>query len=113
MQRIEANAVTLPEPGADALKVEQGRHLCGVVVNAVDDLDRERALLRCADAVEVDLHVRVDSVARQRFTGFKMRSVSASGAWPPPAMLYLMPKSPAGPAGLWLAVSTRPPAASR
>jgi len=38
-------------------------------------------------------------------------SVTFSGAGPPLAMLYLMPKSPSGPPGLWLAESTRPPMA--
>ncbi len=32
-----------------------------------------------------------------------MAAVTASGAGPPFAMLYLMPKSPSGPPGLWLA----------
>ncbi len=42
-----------------------------------------------------------------------MALVTASGAGPPLAMLYLMPKSSVGPPGLWLADSTRPPAAPR
>jgi hypothetical protein len=38
-----------------------------------------------------------------------MASVIFSGAGPPLAVLYLMPKSPSGPPGLWLAERIRPP----
>jgi hypothetical protein len=41
----------------------------------------------------------------------KIASVIFSGAGPPFSMLYLMPKSPSGPPGLWLAESTMPPKA--
>ena len=40
-------------------------------------------------------------------------SVNASGAGPPLSMLYLTPKSPSGPPGLWLAERMKPPAAPR
>lgn len=43
----------------------------------------------------------------------KTLSVTASGAGPPFAMLYLIPKSFLGPPGLWLAVSRMPPVAPR
>ena len=36
-----------------------------------------------------------------------------SGAGPPLPALYLMPKSPSGPPGLWLADRTMPPNAAR
>ena len=36
-------------------------------------------------------------------------SVICSGAGPPLPMLYLMPKSPSGPPGLWLADRMMPP----
>ena len=39
----------------------------------------------------------------------KIRSVTFSGAGPPLPILYLIPKSPSGPPGLWLADSTMPP----
>ncbi|MNU00536.1 hypothetical protein D3C72_2436860 [compost metagenome] len=42
-----------------------------------------------------------------------MASVTLSGAGPPAAMLYLTPKSPSGPPGLWLADRMMPPEAWR
>ena len=42
-----------------------------------------------------------------------MASVTDSGAGPPAGMLYLMPKSPSAPAGLWLAERMRPPSVPR
>src|SRR3546814_11929685 len=36
-----------------------------------------------------------------------------SGAGPPAGMLYLRPKSPSGPPGLWLAERMRPPSVLR
>ncbi len=39
----------------------------------------------------------------------KIASVIFSGAGPPLAVLYLMPKSSVGPAGLWLADKIMPP----
>ena len=39
----------------------------------------------------------------------KIASVIFSGAGPPLAVLYLMPKSPSGPPGLWLADRMMPP----
>ena len=41
-----------------------------------------------------------------------MASVTCSGAGPPLAILYLTPKSPFGPPGLWLADRTMPPRAA-
>jgi hypothetical protein len=38
-----------------------------------------------------------------------MASVTFSGAGPPLPVLYLMPKSPSGPPGLWLAERISPP----
>ena len=43
------------------------------------------------------------------FVRAKIASVIFSGAGPPLAMLYLMPKSPSGPPGLWLADRMMPP----
>jgi hypothetical protein len=42
----------------------------------------------------------------------KIASVTFSGAGPPLAVLYLMPKSSVGPAGLWLADKIMPPKVS-
>ena len=42
----------------------------------------------------------------------KIASVIFSGAGPPLPMLYLMPKSPSGPPGLWLADRMMPPKAA-
>ena len=43
----------------------------------------------------------------------KIASVIFSGAGPPLEALYLMPKSPSGPPGLWLADRMMPPKAPR
>ena len=51
--------------------------------------------------------------AERLFERRNVASVIASGAGPPLAMLYLMPKSPSGPPGLWLADRMMPPAAFR
>ena len=40
-------------------------------------------------------------------------SVTLSGAGPPAGMLYLIPKSPSAPAGLWLAERISPPSVLR
>ena len=52
-------------------------------------------------------HSSIDSVRAW------IASVTFSGAGPPFATLYLIPKSSSGPPGLWLADSTSPPSAPR
>ena len=47
------------------------------------------------------------------FVRAKIASVIFSGAGPPAPMLYLTPKSPSGPPGLWLAERMIPPKAPR
>ena len=44
-----------------------------------------------------------------RLPSATMASVTFSGAGPPLPILYLMPKSPSGPPGLWLADRISPP----
>ena len=61
--------------------------------------------LRSMSGVSMVLYCVIDRVRA------KIASVSFSGAGPPFAALYLMPKSPSGPPGLWLAERMMPPKA--
>ena len=108
---VEAHGEAGGEQAADRIEIEQRLHQRLVVGDRIDHLDGHLLQLwrcrcgRCRGRAASDIRMRSIALVRA-----KMASVTFSGAGPPLAVLNLMPKSPFGPPGLWLAERMMPPA---
>ncbi len=115
VHRVEQHAEPAAgEQRAQGVEVEQSLHERGVVRDGIDHLHAHVA--QRVLAVAVERHVR--RVDRMRYSEISrvrvaIADVTCSGAGPPFARLYLTPKSPLGPPGLWLADRMIPPFALR
>ena len=115
MHGIKYHGETAGKQRPDGREIEQLFHQRGIVGDGVDHLDdHARCGLEAAGPVEVDRSPD-RRFCSDRFPGCACGNarVRLSGAGPPLAALNLMPKSPSGPPGLWLADSTSPPMAPR
>ena len=114
MHGIKYHGETAGKQRPDGREIEQLFHQRGIVGDGVDHLDdHARCGLEAAGPVEVDRSQIGDSVAIDFQAALVETRGQLSGAGPPLAALNLMPKSPSGPPGLWLADSTSPPMAPR
>ena len=109
VQSVEAHAKAGGEQGADRVEVEQRLHQREILGHRIDDLYFAALELDRPEAVDVDVRRIDDPVSPMALVRAKIASVIFSGAGPPALMLYLTPKSPCGPPGLWLAERMIPP----
>ena len=111
MHGVEGHAEAAGEHRADRREVEQRCHQRGVVGDRVDDLDGHAAELLGAERSRSRSGASRIWYSSISLVRAKIASVIFSGAGPPLPILYLMPKSPFGPPGLWLAERMMPPKA--